>query len=1228
MRNSYAYRAARVIAIAMVMLAGVALLLNESGRHALAQSAADATIDDAPAMVDGPGLTRVSLAEPTFGPNVMAEIAPLRHNPPRDAEAIANVGVAQPIGSAIAPAIGSGEAQSLSTRATDCCVVGDFEDAFGFDRFTIGNVFTTTNGETVTEVRVELDFTSAQTEAITYMIYRFNRATGLYEPALIKKVNHLGQGQKFYSSGPISLTLSADLDMMGEIIPAFYFVGVGWDTDVVQFIVWGRDDDPGGYPTLGCFNSIEGSFGSTNAPPPVGSTTPVNFAPLFRNGVTSLQLCSQAPGGACCQPNGDCVNDVTGTDCTDVLGGSYFGDFTLCELENCEGIGACCLGVSCQDLTESECSIMGGTYKGDGSDCSFIPDPCDTTADGACCRYDGDCEEVSEYDCEHDPRLNTPGNFSAPGVECTAANCQPQGACCDAFNNCNDTTANLCTGVLCVDTDPMGACPAGYMIASTGVCPPGGNPGECFQPKWNQGEPCEHNACFTPFSVGACCLLGECSVGTKLACENQGGVFTAQGVDGWQACSTNGFPGLCATSNGFDRGACCLPTGCEIRDPASCTGAGGTFQGAQVECTDFICSEGACCWDNMGSNACADVVPLECTGPSGLPSGVFQGPDTSCPFAGCNIGMGACCGIDGSCDDVSSSGCDESAGLNIFQGPGTNCATASCQPMGACCGVDGSCSDGTPSSCNEASGLFFFQGVGTTCMSLSCPDTGACCKVDGTCTDVAQSSCDEASGFFNFQGFTTACVDEDCPITGACCTQFGCLEVGQQDCINNMGSYAGDGTICFGQGDCDPGVCCLVDLDVMSNALCIETTRVDCAFEPGGLFNDSVTSCGIGTCPVRGACCTSSGCKELTTGQCATSNGTYIGDGQLCETGTCQPAACCNGTTCTDTFPDLCQGTVGNPGQLCASGNLCTDAACCADFFSNGSLLCGSVNQLECQEVGGSFGGIGSTCSGSPCALGACCANDGMCDDNVTKLGCLAQGNSHSLGQTCAQVACVDQTTGACCSITGTCQNGVDSAGCAASGGAFNAGQTCAQVSCVDQCAGFSGIRLADFDGDADVDLVDFAEFQICFGSSPSLECRCMFDANLDGLIDEADYSAFEVVFTGILPPTGRCCHMDGTCDANVQQADCDAFGTAMFTLGGVCAPNTCINSCLGYPGNAPGDYDGDTDVDLIDFTLFEQCMGSTPSDECMCVFDADEDGDVDIGADYSAFDASVTGPN
>jgi hypothetical protein len=59
-----------------------------------------------------------------------------------------------------------------------------------------------------------------------------------------------------------------------------------------------------------------------------------------------------------------------------------------------------------------------------------------------------------------------------------------------------------------------------------------------------------------------------------------------------------------------------------------------------------------------------------------------------------------------------------------------------------------------------------------------------------------------------------------------------------------------------------------------------------------------------------------------------------------------------------------------------------------------------------------------------------------------------------------------------------------------------------------------------DHDQDGDVDLVDFAGFQVCYtgntrtvGASPS--CTTAFDNDLDGDVDLADFAAFQLQFTG-----------------------------------------------------------------------------------------------------------------
>lgn len=64
-----------------------------------------------------------------------------------------------------------------------------------------------------------------------------------------------------------------------------------------------------------------------------------------------------------------------------------------------------------------------------------------------------------------------------------------------------------------------------------------------------------------------------------------------------------------------------------------------------------------------------------------------------------------------------------------------------------------------------------------------------------------------------------------------------------------------------------------------------------------------------------------------------------------------------------------------------------------------------------------------------------------------------------------------------------------------------------------------AGGTPGDCDGDGDVDLVDFADFQLCFtgpGGSVSAGCECA-DFDGDGDVDLTDFGSFQLSFTGAL---------------------------------------------------------------------------------------------------------------
>jgi hypothetical protein len=57
-----------------------------------------------------------------------------------------------------------------------------------------------------------------------------------------------------------------------------------------------------------------------------------------------------------------------------------------------------------------------------------------------------------------------------------------------------------------------------------------------------------------------------------------------------------------------------------------------------------------------------------------------------------------------------------------------------------------------------------------------------------------------------------------------------------------------------------------------------------------------------------------------------------------------------------------------------------------------------------------------------------------------------------------------------------------------------------------------------DCDGDNDIDLTDFANFQLCYtgldGGPVEVDCLCS-DFDNDGDVDLTDFATFQVAFTG-----------------------------------------------------------------------------------------------------------------
>lgn len=985
---------------------------------------------------------------------------------------------------AVQPPPDDGAPPAPSERANNCCPLGGWTQSLGFNPVWTGNVFSTNQPRILKEIQLEAGFNGPL--AITFGIYgeKPNAPIGDYRALCIKKVTLTGNGRGFYSSGPLNGGAGIVLtpkEVNGSPVSTFFAVAVGWSNASIDF----RIDDESYASGIGfCGGTVRGFWArlGTNPPPPAcPSTHELIGLQFYDDGAISMKLCFQEPGGACCLGDRSCVDDVTSNACEQELGGEFLGLYSLCALDadsNCGGFGACCPdgGGACVITTQAACEDeqgpYNGVYKGDGSACSAGgANACDQVL-GACCRYDGACAEINEYDCEQSPLNDTPGIYQGDFADCLlpggAPRCEALGACCSIANpnTCTDVAEEDCAIYDCVNTTGFGICPAGYMLDTNGPtahCPAIGAR-RCFKNvrTYSPGQPCAQGACFD--SVGACCLLGECTVTNELECISLGGAFTDTGTDGWQACDVVSCPAP-------TEGACCLPNGnCKLLSNSECLSTNGVYQGDGLACSDFICADGACCYENMGSPGCVEVRPLVC---AQTYHGEFHGGGTMCP-------------ID-------------------FE---------ECFPQGACCYPNGDCRMQSANACSVGGGSF--AGEGVVCEDAECPQPGACCFGDGTCRQLTGVDCVDSNGTYN--GDNTSCSGVTCTPTAACCytlfSQRNCQVLSQAQCAGLSQSVWGTpGSTCVPNA-CDVGACC--DFD----GTCTNGLRANCEATDYGLFQGAGSDCATATCTPRGACCWPEAqggysCSVRLEADCTSNGGIYNGDGVECGVNTCATVPCCEqGVGCVDRLPSDCQSPhYGRLGDLCSDANFCGSGACCADV---GTPTCFPTIQWgDCLRDGGDFKGVGGACTPGICSdsYGACCEMDGSCTSRLQSACMAIAGAVFHADTFCADAGCTS-SAGACCDLDGSCMDLQPGDCTAIPGRTFQTGLTCASATCSDQCG---LIENSDYDADTDVDLRDFAFFQQCFASpSPSNACRCAFDSDNDGDIDLVDLAAFIADVTGL----------------------------------------------------------------------------------------------------------------
>jgi hypothetical protein len=285
-------------------------------------------------------------------------------------------------------------------------------------------------------------------------------------------------------------------------------------------------------------------------------TTPENCAAVggvFRGYGVS---CTPNPcGGACCYPDGNCVEVPGAGSC----GGVYHGDGTTCP-DNCPQPGACCAidgGCYLSSMIAPGNCAGDDTYLGDNTTC--WPNPCPQP--GACCFSDQWCE-------------------SLPRAQCAAYGGFHRGE----GTTCPEACSALCMHQICL-TDIYGDGWTGGkvtvyvndIVALADITLANGFGPQCFAFLAGPGD-----TVFAHFTAGA----WPEDDGYK--------VYDAAGMvicEGHAAQS--GGPGDCVATGDCSLpvlGACCLRAGgCSLMLPAECTAANGTYNGPGSACDSDPC---------------------------------------------------------------------------------------------------------------------------------------------------------------------------------------------------------------------------------------------------------------------------------------------------------------------------------------------------------------------------------------------------------------------------------------------------------------------------------------------------------------------------------------------------------------------------------------------------------------------------------------------------------------
>ncbi len=917
--------------------------------------------------------------------------------------------------------------------------------------------------------------------------------------------------------------------------------------------------------------------------------------------------CSAFPpctAGGCCFVE-SCVLVVTEGDCL-LSGGIFEGRGTSCDGNPCATTGACCQGETCSEMSQVNCTALGGIYHGDDTNCATLPVPC---GKGACCVPGSGCTDAGGAGVTQSFCTNILSGTYSNGNSCTTIEPRCPGTCC-AFGTdfcvddvlpteCVTKATGFFIGYATV-CDPTGVVNVCEMVSATGSCCVGD--GRCVDVDSEttctdalsgtySAASCGTGSCIS-IPTGACCdrLALTCGEGIEQAnctgewtegktcgelspiCEERGACCDRATL----TCVNSTVQGPCEAGGGewsqgllcdevtppcAPTGACCQNNGadCSVTSEFLCSDAGGAYRGDATTCQDaLICNLGACC---QRDGTCQDdVLDVDCMPNEGAPAPEFF---AGLACANVCVARGACC-VDADCRITTLLECDNAGGT--YSGVGSDCVTDFCV-VGACCirGVGDNCVQLTGQDCENELGVYL--GPGGDCSAPGACDRGSCCGAGGNannaCTDdTIQGACDTSEDF-RLGGSCNTCIAR-----GACCLPQGsCAVMERLTCLNLGGVYNGDATVCDSFDLCRDGACCFQD------ATCTIDTRQEC--EPaGGTYVGAGTTCVADICIGTGGCCINGTCMpDQTATECNMANGVFLGVGSDCSDATActTEGACCDentGTCINGVLQVECGAGTWTGGALCTQVACDEPGACCDP---NNRTCTDGVVGADCTGIDTSWtrltacNQLDPACQFAP--TGSCCNNTTfVCNDGIVAFYCNGVDETWTEGVRCRDLgsACTAPETGACCE-TGTCTTQTPENCALLSGTYLGADSICDGTCDIGACCQVNGtctddvLRLECTQTDATCSVDTTCATAGCVATGACCVPVC------------SDLSSTECAAQGgnydVSNPIGTCCFASTCSDGTL--ADCDAVSGTYGGDGSACESATCLTGacCSGDSG-------------------------------------------------------------